>query len=85
MIDILAPRHYAQGPVTRTGLATGGRDLRPYEPFRLSAGGITEDNSDRQPRTEELLVLAALLLSFAVIFVAELPQSAAAPSCGCEA
>jgi putative Ca2+/H+ antiporter (TMEM165/GDT1 family) len=38
----------------------------------LSAGGITEDNSDRQPRTEELLVFAALLLSFAVIFVAEL-------------
>ena len=49
----------------------GGRDLRPHRPFRLPAGGIYSI-LQRQPPTKELWVFAALLLSFGVIFVAEL-------------
>src|SRR5690606_21413977 len=49
---------------------TGGRDLRPYSPFGLPAGG--ELSPSGRPRHRGVVVLAALLLSFAVIFVAEL-------------
>jgi Ca2+/H+ antiporter, TMEM165/GDT1 family len=68
VIDTLVPRDPVPEPAELPVGETFGRTNR----FRLSAGGISTDISERQPPTEELLVFAALLLSLAVIFVAEL-------------
>ena len=67
MVDTLVLRDPVPEPAELPVGETFGHTNR----LRLPAGG-SENISERQPGTEELLVFAAVLLSFAVIFVAEL-------------